>query len=76
MSVKDKEEMIVKSATWVTPLEASTYLGISRSKLYELIRARQIPAASLPGRGYRLNIASLESWLRSRERAAASNVED
>ena len=53
---------------WLTPVEAARLLGISRSKLYAMIREREIPAAPLPGRGYRLNVDSLHQWLRSRER--------
>jgi excisionase family DNA binding protein len=53
--------------SWLTPTEAARFLGVSRSKLYEMIRSHAIPAASLPGRGYRLSATSLESWLKSRE---------
>ena len=54
--------------SWLTPVEAARMLGVSRSKLYGMIRAHEIPAAPLPGRGYRLNAESLDQWLRSRER--------
>ena len=53
---------------WLTPGQAAQLLGVSRSKLYEMIRTHQIPAAPLPGRGYRLSAESLDQWLRSRER--------
>lgn len=56
------------SQSWLTPEQAAKWVGISRSKLYALIRAREIPAAPLPGRGYRLNVQSLDDWLRERER--------
>ena len=58
----------LKTGTWLTPSEAATMLCISRSKLYGMIRAHEIPAAPLPGRGYRLSSESLNAWLRSRER--------
>ena len=55
-------------AAWLTPAEAASWLGLSRSKLYVLIRAHEIPCAPLPGKGYRLSVESLEAWLKSRER--------
>ena len=56
------------TGTWLTPAQAASLLGISRSKLYSLIRTHDIPAAPLPGRGYRINSTSLDAWLKSRER--------
>jgi len=53
---------------WLTPQQAADLLDISRSKIYALIRTHDIPAAPLPGRGYRINAASLDAWLKARER--------
>lgn len=60
---------------WLKPSEAAAWLGLSKSKLYELIRRREIPFAPLPGRGYRLNEESLDQWLRSRERGGVKDGE-
>ena len=57
-----------KSARWLTPAEAATWIGISRSRIYVLARANQIPHARLPGRGIRFNPESLASWLKALER--------
>jgi excisionase family DNA binding protein len=59
------------NSTWLTPHEAAKFLGVSRSKLYAMIRAHEVPAAPLPGRGYRLNAASLNEWLKARERGGS-----
>ena len=62
-------------AQWLTPKQAAAWLGMSRSKLYELIRTHRIPAARLPGRGYRLNAETLDQWLRSRVRGGDADGE-
>lgn len=42
------------------------YLGISRSKVYELIRKRGIPAFRI-GRQYRFHKDVIDEWLRSKD---------
>ena len=41
------------------------YLGIGKSKIYALIRTRQIPASRI-GRQYRFSKEVIDSWLRER----------
>jgi excisionase family DNA binding protein len=41
------------------------YLGIGKSKIYALIRSRQIPASRI-GRQYRFAKEVIDSWLRER----------
>jgi len=61
-------ELPILSARWLTPAEAAQWLGVSRSRVYALARANEIPHARLPGRGIRFNLESLARWLGSRER--------
>lgn len=48
--------------TWLTPDEASTYLSIGRTKLYELAQQGKIPAQKID-KQWRFNTADLDSWL-------------
>ena len=43
----------------------SQYLGIGRSKIYNLIRQKKIPASRI-GRQYRFSKGLVDSWLRER----------
>ncbi len=43
--------------------ELSRYLGIGKSKIYALIRARKIPASRI-GRQYRFSKDVVDAWLR------------
>ncbi|HMX42386.1 MAG TPA: helix-turn-helix domain-containing protein [Elusimicrobiota bacterium] len=43
--------------------ELASYLGIGKSKIYGLIRARKIPAARI-GRQYRFSKDVIDAWLR------------
>jgi excisionase family DNA binding protein len=43
--------------------ELSRYLGIGKSKIYALIRARKIPASRI-GRQYRFSKEIVDAWLR------------
>lgn len=43
--------------------ELAGYLGIGKSKIYALIRARKIPASRI-GRQYRFSKAVVDAWLR------------
>ena len=46
-------------------LTLSQYLGIGRSKIYNLIRQRKIPASRI-GRQYRFSKSLIDAWLRER----------
>lgn len=48
--------------TWLTPDEASNYLSIGRTKLYELAQQGKIPAQKID-KQWRFNTAELDSWL-------------
>ena len=43
----------------------SMYLGMGRSKIYNLIRQRKIPASRI-GRQYRFSKSLVDQWLRER----------
>ncbi|HOW27399.1 MAG TPA: helix-turn-helix domain-containing protein [Elusimicrobiota bacterium] len=45
--------------------ELSAYLGIGKSKIYNLIRQKKIPAARI-GRQYRFSKNVIDSWLQER----------
>jgi excisionase family DNA binding protein len=45
--------------------ELAGYLKIGKSKIYAMIRARQIPASRI-GRQYRFSKEVIDSWLRER----------
>ena len=47
------------------PTEAARLLGISRSKLYELLNSGEIPTLHI-GRSVRIPLAALHSWIESR----------
>jgi excisionase family DNA binding protein len=53
--VGNKEIMDIK--------ELSEYLGISKSKIYQLIHKKEIPAAKIGGQ-YRFLKSIIESWLK------------
>lgn len=43
--------------------ELSVYLGIGKSKIYQLIREKKIPASKI-GRQYRFSKTVIDSWLK------------
>jgi len=45
--------------------ELSTYLGIGKSKIYNLIRLRKIPASRI-GRQYRFSKEVVDAWLKEK----------
>ena len=53
--MKTKEVMDIK--------ELSEYLGIGKSKIYHLIRLKQIPASQI-GRQYRFSKEIVDTWLK------------
>lgn len=46
-------------------LELSKYLGIGKSKIYNLIRQKKIPASRI-GRQYRFSKSVIDQWLKER----------
>lgn len=45
--------------------ELSAYLGIGKSKIYNLIRTKKIPASQI-GRQYRFSKDVIDAWLKER----------
>lgn len=45
--------------------ELSEYLGIGKSKIYALIRAKKIPASKI-GRQYRFSKGVVDNWLKEK----------
>ena len=56
-SKESKEVMDIK--------ELSTYLGIGKSKIYNLIRLKKIPASRI-GRQYRFSKEVVDAWLKEK----------
>lgn len=52
-----KEVMTIK--------ELSAYLGISKSKIYDLIKQKKIPASRI-GRQYRFSKSLIDTWLKEK----------
>jgi excisionase family DNA binding protein len=46
-------------------LELAVYLGLGKSKIYNLIRQKKIPASRI-GRQYRFSKAVIDQWLKER----------
>ncbi|MGA2090973.1 MAG: helix-turn-helix domain-containing protein [Endomicrobiales bacterium] len=46
-------------------MELSDYLGIGKSKIYNLIRTKKIPASQI-GRQYRFSKDVIDAWLKER----------
>jgi len=44
-------------------IELSEYLGLSRSKIYQLIRQKKIPASKI-GRQYKFSKDVIDSWMK------------
>jgi excisionase family DNA binding protein len=57
LSRESKEVMDIK--------ELSVYLGIGKSKIYNLIRLRKIPASRI-GRQYRFSKEIVDAWLKEK----------
>jgi excisionase family DNA binding protein len=55
-----------QSSPWLSPEEAARYLGVSRTRIYQYIRADRIPLHRLPDSNMvRLNIHELDEWVKS-----------
>lgn len=48
----------------IRPAEAATALGISKSKMYELLSSRTIPSVRI-GKAIRVPVDSLKKWVQS-----------
>lgn len=67
----------VPPTAWVTPEEAATYLRVSRSRIYQYMRADRIPFHRLPESNLlRLNVYELDEWVRSAGEACATKMSD
>ena len=52
--------------------ELSQYLGIGKSKIYNLIRQKKIPASKI-GRQYRFSKTVIDNWLKEKLITAKDN---
>jgi excisionase family DNA binding protein len=50
----------------VSPSEAARLIGVGRTRLYELIRNRELPSFTL-GRRRLIRVAAIEAWLSNKE---------
>jgi len=53
------------------PLEVADLLGFSRSKVFEMLAAEELPVVRI-GRAVRVPRAELEEWIRARTRLRSS----
>lgn len=51
---------------WMTPEEFGEWLGIGRTKCYELLSRNEVPSYKI-GRLRRIRVSDIERWLESRE---------
>jgi excisionase family DNA binding protein len=59
------DELIERGRLLYRPIEAAEQLGISRTKLYELIAAGEIPAVVV-GKRMRIPVSALREWVERR----------
>ncbi|MDP9250264.1 MAG: helix-turn-helix domain-containing protein [Chloroflexota bacterium] len=57
--------MVDQEHELMRPDEVATFLGLGRSKTYELIASREIPVVAI-GRSVRVPRAALREWVRQR----------
>ena len=68
-TAKHKKRKVIRKPFMGTPPEVmdiktlAQYIGMGRSKIYNLIRQRKIPASRI-GRQYRFSKPLIEQWLR------------
>jgi excisionase family DNA binding protein len=55
------------------PIEAADAIGVSRSKIYELISAGEIPSVTV-GKSVRVPVAALNEWIGRRLAARATGT--
>jgi excisionase family DNA binding protein len=68
--------MSVTETRLITIVQAAEIIGLSRSKLYELLASRELPSVHI-GRARRIDVADLERFIarhRVPERAHAGDV--
>ena len=71
MALKRKKRKVVRKPLLGPPPEVmdiktlAQYLGMGRSKIYNLIRQKKIPASRI-GRQYRFSKAIIDQWLTER----------
>lgn len=68
----------LKREEWLTVAEAGRYARIPRSKMYELVKAGEVPATKIPGYGntYKVNRRRLDQWMHENEYDPAKEYED
>ncbi|MCY9666712.1 helix-turn-helix domain-containing protein [Paenibacillus alginolyticus] len=57
----------------LTPEEAADFLGLKRTKIYELVRQGKIPHIRPAGRLILFRRDTLTDWLEKQEKASISN---
>jgi excisionase family DNA binding protein len=55
----------MRHTEWLTLTEVQRFLGLGRTKTYELVSTGEIPAIRI-GRVLRVNRGELEAWLESK----------
>jgi len=62
---------------WLSPEEAAVYLGVSRSRIYQYIRADKIPFHRLPDSNLiRFSESELDEWVRNGRRATGNTTDE
>lgn len=51
---------------WMTMQQLQTYLNVSRSTIYQMIRHRELPFTPMSKRAYRFSKAQIDQWMASR----------
>lgn len=57
----------------VRPTEAAELLGVSRSKIYELLASGELPSVKI-GKSIRVPVEELRQWVSSRVNLTESNI--
>jgi excisionase family DNA binding protein len=60
--VPHRKDLLLTDPLLLRPVEAARLLGISRSKLYELLAAGELPVIHI-GRSARIPLTSLRAWV-------------
>jgi len=59
----EEKKDIVSAKEVMDVIELSSYLGIGKSKIYQLIQQKTIPASKI-GRQYRFSKTVIDNWLK------------